>query len=71
MTVRQVSGKFSLSQNCAIMLPLSDDAPVHFFLHQMDQIFRHERATIPADMQPSLRIEDLRRMWDSLLPSGA
>jgi len=66
MTSRVVRGQFSLSQNCLVMIPrVIIDVP--FVNYQLETIFRHERAGIPSHMQPSLRVDDLRK-YDLLVP---
>ena len=61
MAQKVVRGRFSLSQNCLLMLP-NHPALVRaeFFVPQLRQEFRKLRAEIPDHMQPSLRVEDLR-----------
>jgi type I restriction enzyme, S subunit len=72
MTARLVSGKFSLSQNCALLVRRSTDdarsAETRFIFHQLVVALRLKRSEIPDHMQPSLRIEDLRRYWMILPP---
>lgn len=59
MTSQVVSGKFSLSQNCVIMIPAPSKANARFFSWQLETLFSYEKASIPSHMQPSLRISDL------------
>ena len=66
MTPRLIRGRFSLSQNCALITPLRDDCP-RFLCYQLPALFAFERASIPEHLQASLRIEDLRR-FDGLFP---
>lgn len=64
MTCRFVTGQFSLSQNCALMLPVrGSKIDLTFILAQLNYLFRIKRAGIPDHMQPSLRIEDLSGYW--------
>ena len=60
MTTQLLRGAFSLSQNCALLKTKSsvDTSYVNYFLLVL---FREERRNIPAHMQPSLRIEDLKK----------
>ena len=60
MTPMTLKGKFSLSQNCLIMRPKNRNVVTRFFYYQLHPLFAFERGSIPAHMQPSLRISDLR-----------
>ena len=59
MEVKILSGKFTLSQNCALIENLKVKENCDFFYYFLTQLFREERKIIPTIMQPSLRIEDL------------
>lgn len=60
MTPRILKGKFSLSQNCLIMKKQRECClPYLFYLLHVE--FAYQKALIPTYMQPSLRIEDLRK----------
>lgn len=59
MEVKMLSGKFTLSQNCALIEILKLKDSPDFFFYFLTQLFREERKIIPTIMQPSLRIEDL------------
>ena len=59
MHLKQVSGKFSLSQNCMIIWPTSDRCLTAFFYYHFQPLFQFERGLIPDHMQASFRIEDL------------
>ena len=61
MTPLTLEGKFSLSQNCLIMRPKSPATVTRFFYYQLHPLFAFERGSIPAHMQPSLRISDLHK----------
>lgn len=61
MTVSHLKGKFSLSQNCLIMLPKNDGSNIKFYYYQLMCLFIYEKALIPSHMQPSLRMEDLKK----------
>jgi type I restriction enzyme S subunit len=60
MDLRHLQGKFSLSQNCMIIIP-RQQIPLKFYLYQMRLLFRKERQLIPDHMQASFRVEDLYR----------
>ena len=60
MTPRVLQGKFSLSQNCLIMKNIKTTS-VHFFYYGLSALFDYEKSLIPSHMQPSLRIEDLKK----------
>ena len=64
MSTRIVKGRFSLSQNCALLTP-RDGAKIEleFLKVTIDMVFAEMRANIPDHMQPSLRIEDLHGVW--------
>ncbi len=57
MTSRLISGKFSLSQNCAL---ITSPYNIDYYFHYLTQLFDIEKYIIPSYMQPSLRIEDLK-----------
>ncbi|MEN0589210.1 restriction endonuclease subunit S [Kurthia gibsonii] len=61
MTVAHLKGKFSLSQNCLIMIPKNNDFNIRFYYYQLMCLFNYEKALIPSHMQPSLRMEDLKK----------
>ena len=61
MTTRMISGKYSLSQNCALLIPKSDSIDVRFYRYFIDRLFDYEKGMISLIMQPSLRFEDLLR----------
>jgi type I restriction enzyme S subunit len=60
MDLRHLQGKFSLSQNCMIIIP-RQQIPLKFYRYQMRVLFRKERQLIPDHMQASFRVEDLYR----------
>jgi type I restriction enzyme S subunit len=70
MTARVVEGKYSLSQNCLIMRPRSTDVCAPYFNHQLVDLFRYERGSIPSHMQPSLRMSDLSQYKVAFPPAG-
>ncbi len=61
MSTRLLTGKFSLSQNCAIIIPRASNTDVVFYEMAMRRLFEYERTTISLIMQPSLRFIDLNR----------
>lgn len=70
MTPRLIGGRFSLSQNCAMVTPKRSDVCLKYLFYLLPVIFRHERASIPEHLQASLRLDDLRR-FDALYPPYA
>ena len=60
MTPKILSGKFSLSQNCLIMHQI-ENCNNKYFYYILLSLFDYEKSLIPTYMQPSLRMEDLRR----------
>ena len=67
MDLRHLRGRFSLSQNCMIIIP-RQKIPLKFFLYQMRVLFRKERQLIPDHMQASFRVEDLYRYRIAMPP---
>lgn len=67
MTPRLLSGKFSLSQNCLIMLPDQRLVETTYFCGLLETIFTFEKRKISTHMQESLRIGDLKN-FDALYP---
>jgi len=60
-TSRLVNGRFSLSQNCALIYVRTPSGPdVRFVAGQLVPLFARKKASLPAHLQTSLRIEDLR-----------
>ena len=60
MTPKILSGKFSLSQNCLIMKKIKE-CNNHFMFYCLHPLFDYEKGSIPSYMQPSLRIDDLKK----------
>ena len=58
MSVSCLYGKFSLSQNCMIMQPITDNCDVRYFFYLFTFIFGYYRSLIPDNMQPSFRVKD-------------
>ena len=67
MSPKLLHGKFCLSQNCLIMKNIKevDNA---FIFYELNPLFDYEKRSIPQYMQPSLRIDDLKK-FIVLLPS--
>ena len=60
MTPKILRGRFCLSQNCLIMTQKKecDNRYMYYYLHPL---FDYEKKSIPSYMQPSLRVEDLKK----------
>lgn len=58
MTTRTVRGRFSLSQNCALAIPINSMIDARFFEPTFQRLFDYEKGSISLIMQPSLRFED-------------
>lgn len=67
MDLKIVQGKFTLSQNCALFIS-KKGINTDFQYYYLTQLFREERKIIPTIMQPSLRIEDLKKYFVLLPP---
>jgi type I restriction enzyme S subunit len=63
MTTRILSGKFSLSQNCALIVPRNRQGNPLYFENVFQRLFAFERYSISQIMQPSLRFSDLNRFY--------
>ncbi|NCC50341.1 MAG: restriction endonuclease subunit S [Spartobacteria bacterium] len=61
MSTRLVSGAFSLSQNCALIIPIDSKVDVRFYEAALHPLFEYEKRSISLIMQPSLRFDDLDR----------
>jgi len=70
MELSLLKGKFSLSQNCMIISPISDDISREFFRYHFTPLFKYERGIIPEHMQASFRVDDLHRYWIALPPKN-
>ena len=68
MHLSHLTGKFSLSQNCMIIVPQSKDYHVRFSFYHFQPLFAYERGLIPEHMQASFRVEDLNQ-YQIALPS--
>lgn len=60
MTVRLLRNRFSLSQNCVLMVPKNCINP-EYFTYLLEIGFLRMRDEIPSHMQPSLRVSDLNK----------
>lgn len=61
MSVRLISGKFSLSQNCMIIW--SDFISAKFLEIALSDLFPEVRDRMSTHMQPSFRMSDLESLW--------
>ena len=68
MSIRRITGWFSLSQNCMVISPKTEEVTPVFFEYGFQPLFKHERALIPDHMQPSFRMEDFNQFWVQLPP---
>ena len=68
MSTRLVQGKFSLSQNCALVIPRNAKVDSRYFEGVLRPLFDYEKRSISLIMQPSLRFEDLNRFRVPLPP---
>lgn len=60
---RIITGKFSLSQNCAIMMKRSEEINLKYLDYLWDSLWTVMKSEIPSDMQPSVRFTDLAQQW--------
>ncbi|NLL02642.1 MAG: hypothetical protein GX265_06475 [Mollicutes bacterium] len=63
MTPLLLKGKFNLSQNCLIMK--GNNIFEEYIYYLLFPMFRYEKSLIPSYMQPSLRIDDLKKFYIS------
>ncbi len=70
MSTRLVSGAFSLSQNCAVIVPRDNRRSSLYYEMVMRRLFKYEKASISLIMQPSLRFSDLNRFYIPAPPFG-
>lgn len=59
MTVMHITGRFSLSQNCMVIIPCTAYSIPRFYYYHFQPLFSYERGLIPEHMQASFRMEDL------------
>jgi type I restriction enzyme S subunit len=69
MHLRQLFGRFSLSQNCMIIWTTSALCVTRFFYYHFQPLFQWQRSMIPDHMQPSFRMEDLYACAIALPPT--
>ena len=62
-TTTLISGKVSLSQNCALIVPKSKALNMNYLHHVLPSLLEIKKAGIPSDMQASLRFSDLSQFW--------
>lgn len=67
MTLRMISGRYCLSQNCALLIPRKENLNVRYYKYFISSLFDYEKGMISLIMQPSLRFEDLIR-YQILVP---
>lgn len=63
MELKELLGKFTLSQNCALIEYIKVENISKYIFYYLTQLFFEERKIIPTIMQPSLRIEDLEKYF--------
>ena len=68
MSIRLITGQFSLSQNCMVITSKTAQVTPAFFEYGLQPLFKHERALIPDHMQPSFRMEDFNQFWVQVPP---
>ncbi|NBZ94841.1 MAG: restriction endonuclease subunit S [Proteobacteria bacterium] len=68
MTVMHIKGRFSLSQNCMIMLPTQRAINVRYAFYHFQPLFEYEKSFIPSHMQASFRMEDFYQYRLALPP---
>jgi len=61
MSTKIVKGKYSLSQNCALLISKNPKLSSIYYEGFLADIFRYEKGSISLIMQPSLRFEDLHK----------
>jgi type I restriction enzyme S subunit len=68
MTTKCLKDKFSLSQNCLIMIPKNDNliSTYHYYFLTID--WKYRRELVPVIIQPSLRMEDIDQFYTLLPP---
>jgi len=68
MTHTLISGKFSLSQNIALIKKRRQEYHTRFIYYFLFPLIEKERGSIALIMQPSLRFEDLNKYYTFLPP---
>lgn len=62
-SMKVLTGKFSLSQNCALLEPKSEEMSASYLNFLWPTIWNDLSSKIPSDMQPSVRLDDLKKIW--------
>lgn len=62
-SMKVLTGKFSLSQNCALLEPKSEEMSASYLNFLWPTIWNDLSSKIPSDMQPSVRLDDLKQIW--------
>lgn len=62
MSVNKIKNKFSMSQNCGLLIP-KRDINIDYYFYLISMAFVFSRNAIPSHMQPSLRKEDLNHIY--------
>lgn len=70
MSLMHLKGKFSLSQNCMVIAPISNKVQVRFYYYHLQPLFQFERGLIPEHMQASFRMEDLYQYRVAIPPKA-
>jgi type I restriction enzyme S subunit len=70
MSTKIVSGKFSLSQNCALIQKRTSGFNIKYLYYQLGRVFNYEKDLLANIMQPSLRFEDLDKYRIVFPPSS-
>lgn len=70
MSLMHLKGRFSLSQNCMVIAPMTDKVQVRFYYYHLQPLFQFERGLIPEHMQASFRMEDLYQYRVAIPPKA-
>ncbi len=68
MNIMHLKGKFSLSQNCMIILPMKNQLLPRFFFYHFQPLFTYERQFLSEHMQASFRVDDLLQFEFTIPP---
>ncbi len=63
MTTKVITGKFSLSQNCLLLIPKKEELIINYINFFFKYDFQIRRELLPCIIQPSLRMEDLDQYY--------
>lgn len=66
--LRFIQGKFSLSQNCAILVRKNESIEYSYIFYLWNSLWGVMKSEIPTDMQPSVRFSDLAQQRIFLPP---